>query len=586
VVKTNRAQANSESELTFKPKIISLPTSIYGNAGTPRNNGNYGHHSTANPNTTPTFTAGMYNLSFEERAIRASRDKAVKIAMSKEINEKALLKECTHVPKINKNSERAAMMKKKDSRSVAERLYDERIVLERRQKLRMEEKALEDKRKLMEEHTFQPQLKTRGKDGKGSMSGLETPVAIESRYRRVAASPCQRPTSEKDEECTFTPNVKGIHKSMSSAKVYLKTDVFQRLQKGEEKVKENVNPVYYAGEQPPPPPQSTDAGGEQVMDMATFMSNVQAQGVTPATTTATKGGAKPAPRPSSARRARPSPSYPNNANNNRTPNSKPANSRPSSASRSRPPSAADTAAFHEFLARQNHTELKKQQKLKHLGEQNKNSFTPQLCAGTKEYVATSNRQSKDFLRYVEADLKRRSDAQTERDKWTDPEMKAGPELSKKTRMLAEGGRTVLELSSGDMRKKEFNLALLKVKVDMEEEKKQRSVPLINKKMAGSEMGSNVDMSDVEGKLRIKSDPGSYLERLQKEAKKKKDRERRRQQELLLKDGSECTFKPQTSECPGYIKRIARSMALTKTSQAAAAAAAGGGGMVDEKPEWR
>ena len=167
VVKTNRAQANSESELTFKPKIISLPTSIYGNAGTPRNNGNYGHHSTANPNTTPTFTAGMYNLSFEERAIRASRDKAVKIAMSKEINEKALLKECTHVPKINKNSERAAMMKKKDSRSVAERLYDERIVLERRQKLRMEEKALEDKRKLMEENTFQPQLKTRGKDGKG-----------------------------------------------------------------------------------------------------------------------------------------------------------------------------------------------------------------------------------------------------------------------------------------------------------------------------------------------------------------------------------------------------------------------------------
>ena len=45
---------------------------------------------------------------------------------------------------------------------------------------------------------------------------------------------------------------------------------------------------------------------------------------------------------------------------------------------------------------------------------------------------------------------------------------------------------------------------------------------------------------------------------------------------------ELTFAPRTTECPAYVKRIARSIALTKAAKANDAGGDGAG----EKPDWR
>jgi hypothetical protein len=48
--------------------------------------------------------------------------------------------------------------------------------------------------------------------------------------------------------------------------------------------------------------------------------------------------------------------------------------------------------------------------------------------------------------------------------------------------------------------------------------------------------------------------------------------------------AECTFHPRVHDAPAYIKRIARSMSLSRAARAAAEAAKGE--KKDERPGWR
>lgn len=83
---------------------------------------------------------------------------------------------------------------------------------------------------------------------------------------------------------------------------------------------------------------------------------------------------------------------------------------------------------------------------------------------------------------------------------------------------------------------------------------------------------------VEGRLRVLSDPDTYVARLTAEAASQADKARRAVASADVASLAECTFAPAVHDAPEYIKRIARSMALTRAVKAPDA--------VREKQEWR
>ncbi|GMI00962.1 hypothetical protein TrVE_jg1744 [Triparma verrucosa] len=535
-VKSSAAQQAGNSELTFKPKIRPLPSGIYG-GGTP--NGSIKGGSNA-------------HLSFDERTKRTVEERENKLNEKRQQKQSKELDGCTFNPAININSKRAAQMAKKDNRTVAERLYDERVHLAAKQQMRVKQQEAEAEKVFEDTHTFTPGLGV----GEGSVKKKKvirkrdgTPV--QSRFRQVAASPCQRPTDQKDKRCSFTPTVTGVRGNMSSAKLYLKNDVFSRLQNGaqssnnEGQAKENENPVFNAADVDEEEPRP-------VMDMATFMNNVQKKKVV---------------RPASAGRSRPKSA------------TKAAAARPSSAGRSRPSTSGsvggnsakvDSAQFHAFLARQNQTELKKKQKIDHLRRQSQQTHKPVLCSTTINL--TQDRKQEDFLKRLKQYQVRKDHQQIKLKAQhnTDPECTFEPSLNSKSNDLAEGGRSVVELSRGDHLRKETTQKMLRLRHEQSQMKELTFHPKVNH--------SNKVARNASSRLKIVEDPDNYLSRLQQNAKHRKDTLRRKAQELEMKTLEECTFRPQTSECPGYIKRIARSMALTKVDKQE--------GIDAGKPEWR
>ncbi|GMI04562.1 hypothetical protein TrLO_g113 [Triparma laevis f. longispina] len=528
-VKTSLAQKTSSSELTFKPKIRPLPSGIYG-GGTP-NGGK------------------KEEMSFEERTRRGSVERESKLREKREQKQSKELDGCTFNPAININSMRAAQMAKKDNRTVAERLYDERVHLAAKQQMRVKMQEREAEKAFEDAHTFKPEVGVVVGEGSAMKKVIRkrdgTPV--QSRFRQVAASPCQRPTDKKDKQCSFTPKVTGVRGNMSSAKLYLKNDVFSRLQNGAKEgggMKENENPVFDAADVEEEEPRP-------VMDMATFMNNVQKKKVV---------------RPASAGRSRP---------NNKTVGSA-RKARASSAGRSRPNSAAgkttttDSAQFHAFLARQNQTELKKKQKIDHLKRQQQQTHKPVLCSTTVNL--TQDRKQEDFLKRLKQYQVRKDHQQIKLQAQhnTDPECTFRPALNSKSNNLAEGGRSVVELSRGDHLRKETTQKMLRLRHEQSQMKELTFAPQVNH--------SNKVARNATSRLKIVEDPDNYLSRLQQSAKNRKDVLRRKAQELEMKTLQECTFRPETSECPGYIKRIARSMALTKVDRQESIEAG--------KPEWK
>jgi hypothetical protein len=85
---------------------------------------------------------------------------------------------------------------------------------------------------------------------------------------------------------------------------------------------------------------------------------------------------------------------------------------------------------------------------------------------------------------------------------------------------------------------------------------------------------------VQGKIRIQSEPETYLQRLQQSAKAFSEKQRRAVQAQEMAEFAQCTFQPKIHDAPAYVKRIAHSMKLTRAAQRRVEGA--------EKPkdEWR
>ena len=75
-----------------------------------------------------------------------------------------------------------------------------------------------------------------------------------------------------------------------------------------------------------------------------------------------------------------------------------------------------------------------------------------------------------------------------------------------------------------------------------------------------------DVRGVHSRLKVASEPGSYLARVRQHMKLKQQltacvREAQESQEM-----AECTFHPTTHEAPAYITRIAKSVRTAKANQ--------------------
>ena len=78
-------------------------------------------------------------------------------------------------------------------------------------------------------------------------------------------------------------------------------------------------------------------------------------------------------------------------------------------------------------------------------------------------------------------------------------------------------------------------------------------------------------------------PNSYLDRLKQEARARQEQLDADARAREQREEDELTFTPQTTECPAYVKRIARSIALTKAAKNTSGAASTATDQA--KPEW-
>lgn len=71
-------------------------------------------------------------------------------------------------------------------------------------------------------------------------------------------------------------------------------------------------------------------------------------------------------------------------------------------------------------------------------------------------------------------------------------------------------------------------------------------------------------SSIKSKLQILNDPEGFIERLKQEQRRKDLELNYMREENLRKELEECTYQPAIIDAPGYIKQIARNMALLKS----------------------
>jgi hypothetical protein len=326
-------------------------------------------------------------------------------------------------------------------------------------------------------------------------------------------------------ECTFTPKVKGVRNNMPSAKLYVNTNVVDRL----------TRPVTTA---PPPPDDTMRAfdGDSAVLDVASFMGTLAA-GATRGFSTPGRG------RPNSAPRERPKLPV--------SPEEK----------------AKRTQAFKEFLSRQAQVSIKKETKVKEVVKELTHSFTPKLCR--KSLGMADSSYTGEFLTRVDRDVSRRTDTAQKLKTYVEPECTWKPKINQRSGSM--NSRSVAEMSRGDMLRKAANYRMMKIKAEQERMVDHTFEPQISKRA----------QSAGRGKLQLNAEGSSFLNSYTEGLRTKEDEKLRRENEIEESELLACTFAPETRDCPAYVKRIAQSMAIVRAARSDDSVAKS-----PEKPDWK
>jgi len=487
-------RADMFKECTFRPKIRALPASY--------NSANKDSESTP----------------FYQRVTKWQRERDTEAKRRKDFVKESEVIDCTFHPRINKNSDRAVrLIRGEDKESAADRLYKSNETSTYARSKFIEDELRKEKLEEEQSCTFKPTLHTAKKKFAFVKTKFDQPL-----NRNAVDVETYEDSALK--ECTFTPKVKGIRANMTSAKMYVNTNVIDRL----------TRPV--TAPQPSDEEMRTfDASDRPVMDVASFMGSMAPNFATPG-----RGNAGAGSRPASAPRER----------TQLSPEAK----------------AHKKQMFQQFLTRQAQTKSKRDSKTREVEQAIQPKFTPQLCRKSIEMV--ENGFNGEFLNRVKIDISRRSESEKQRTTWTEPESTFKPKINDRSAKMSS--RSAAEMSRGDQLRKNHNYRMMKTKTEQELMSEHTFKPIISKRA----------QSAGRGRLHLAADPTAVVAEY---SKKKEDYERRKaeaderkcQEELSL-----CTFKPATKECPAYVKRIAQSMAIVRDARR--------DGMSDSTspPQWR
>ena len=228
-------------ECTFKPKIKQLPNSYgVGKAETERSG------------------------PFYDRVIQWQHTKDQAASIKKQQVDHSALVDCTFKPRMNRNSVQVM----KESRNeqfnhgrmpAGERLYRNSEAAYMIRARTIEEELRRERGEEDKECTFHPKLVT----SEGKFAQVKAKFQLPKRQQDP-----YRVEERQTEHCTFTPKVKGVNRNMHSAKMYLSTNVVDRLTGGDGG--SPGPPDYYDNPDFASTPTSPDAN---VMDVASFMTS-------------------------------------------------------------------------------------------------------------------------------------------------------------------------------------------------------------------------------------------------------------------------------------------------------------------------
>ena len=473
-LKYNKAAQAEESirremfkECTFHPKIKKLPDA-------------YKTHESIDD--TP----------FHVRVHKWQQEKQDEMVRRKEFLDKNSTLDCTFHPRINYSSEKAVKELRGDlNESVSDRLFkaSDRSLIERRRFIEEELRAQREEEE--KECTFKPNI-IKSNRFSDVQSKLHEPL------KRNADDPSAK-------NLTFTPNVRGVKPSMSAAKMYVSTNVVDRLTRG-------TGSAQHLSQH--------NTADKAAIPAASYMDSLTPN---------------------------------DNSFRYQTPGAKSQQGRPSTAP-SKQQSTNESVVlkkqeFNNFLGRNQQTVERKKKLVEQVQVKQTPKFKPTICKKSSELL--ENHERGEFLeRYEKDQIKRTSEAKTPSDV---SKCTFKPKLTMKT--VGMRARSVDELSSGDYHKRQSNQQMMRIRSEQEALADLTFRPNISKSAQNTRgVLSDFIRNDDPGKLRQ-----YYNEKIkERDALKKKADE-----DKLLKELKDCTFTPAIIDCPEYIKKIAKSIQVVK-----------------------
>lgn len=316
--------------------------------------------------------------------------------------------------------------------------------------------------------------------------------------------------ASKDPElkkCTFTPKVNAIHRNMNSAQLYISTNVVDRLSRAPTAPVEPIDDNMRLFD-------ITNNNDRPIMDMTSFMGSL--------------GMGNDIKRSSSAPPKRPSLTTEELAKQKQN--------------------------FQQFLGRQQITLITKEKKAEEMKRSSTPTFKPEFCR--KSLEISNNIIKGEFLERVERDVLKRVENELTKTHTVIAMHPFTPAINKSSEKLRP--RSAHEMSRGDQMRRETNQRMMRLRCEQKELSELTFQPEITKKAI--KMGKTVLAS------KLSEDPSKIIEWARSEDLKKEESRLQQLKEKEIKELETCTFAPQTKDCPAYIKRIAKSMAVVKAAR--------------------
>lgn len=390
----------------------------------------------------------------------------------------------------------------------------------------MEDELIRERAEEDRECTFQPHFRT----AKSKFT------EVKRKYDAPARPKTAQPYSEELKKCTFTPQVKGVRPSMSSAKQYVSTNVVERLTRPPVSAAAPADDTLRAFDLSSMS-YTAGMGGDYrpVMDIHSFISMQ------------TDGNSR----------------Y-------RTPSQQ---VRSSSAPHQRRASTGDLSNKQKekldlFLGRQQKTLMKKERHVEEGLKASTPAFKPKMMGRKSQELSDRNHKG-EFLERLERDVIKRVDRPTREvpgESFTfQPHINPSSEKRRP--------RSAQEMSRGDAIKHQSAIRMMILKSEQEELSELTFRPEITKK------AKKLNKSY----LKIQQDPAKPLALHEERISKREKIYQQHQQEKAQQEVSQCTFKPEVKSCPAYVKRIAKSMEIVREVRKAEMEKTG---PKQERKEWK